>query len=83
MFFLHFLFLTFKRAFRRKGATQYASHFNSQVEYDTENSSEDDLRLLASDRIEQSAVPTCFSWYPPIIKEDFILIANDQVCCLR
>jgi len=48
------------------------------VEYDTENSSEDDLRLLASDRIEQSAVPTCFSWYPPIIKEDFILIANDQ-----
>eukprot|EP00794_Sanderia_malayensis_P014238 gene14238-15723_t len=48
------------------------------VEYDIENSTEDDLRLVASDRIEQSAVPTCFAWYPPIIKEDFLLVVNDQ-----
>eukprot|EP00795_Rhopilema_esculentum_P015460 gene15460-6711_t len=49
------------------------------VEYDLDNSSEDDLRLIGSDRIEQSAVPTCFAWYPPIIKEDFLLIVNNQV----
>lgn len=48
------------------------------VEYDIKNSTEDDLKLVASDRIEQSAVPTCFAWYPPIIKEDFLLVVNDQ-----
>ena len=50
-----------------------------QVEYDLEDSKEDDFKLVATDRIEQSAVPTCFAWYPPIIKEDFLLVVNDQV----
>ncbi len=57
----------------------YISGYLPKVEYDVENSVEDDFRLIASDRIEQSAVPTCFSWYPPIIKEDFLLVVNDQV----
>ncbi|MBN3294386.1 CF251 protein, partial [Polypterus senegalus] len=48
------------------------------VEYDLTNSSKDDLRILASDRIEQSAVPYCMTVYPAITKENFILTANDQ-----
>ena len=43
------------------------------------NSSVDDLRLLSTDRIEQSAVPTAMVWFPPLTKESFILVANDQV----
>ena len=50
-----------------------------QVEYDLLNSSTDDLRLISSERIEQSAVPQCFAWYPPIVKENFLVVANDQV----
>ena len=50
-----------------------------QVEYDLLNSSTDDLRLICSERIEQSAVPQCFAWYPPIVKENFLVVANDQV----
>lgn len=49
-----------------------------QVEYDLENSTKDDLRILTSDRIEQSAVPLCTAWYPPVTKESFILTANNQ-----
>ena len=49
-----------------------------QVEYDLENSSKDDLRVLTSDRIEQSAVPLCMAWYPPVTKESFMVTANDQ-----
>ena len=52
-----------------------------QVEYDLLNSSTDDLRLISSERIEQSAVPQCFAWYPPIVKENFLVVANDQVLC--
>lgn len=48
------------------------------VEYDLENSDQDDLRVLSSDRIEQSAFPLCATWYPPITKETFVLTANDQ-----
>lgn len=48
------------------------------VEYDLENSTKDDLRLMSTDRIEQSAVPQCMTWYPPITKEHFIVTANDQ-----
>lgn len=50
-----------------------------QVEYDLLCSSTDDLRLISSERIEQSAVPQCFAWYPPIVKENFLVVANDQV----
>ncbi|XP_051888473.1 cilia- and flagella-associated protein 251 [Pristis pectinata] len=48
------------------------------VEYDLASSTEDDLRILGSDRIEQSAIPTCMTWYPPITKESFIITANNQ-----
>lgn len=49
------------------------------MEYDLFNSGEDDLKLLNVDRIEQSAVPTAATWYPPLTKESFLLITNDQV----
>jgi len=49
------------------------------VEYDLANSSEDDLRLLAVNRIEQSAVPLTLGWYPSLSKEPFLMTANDQV----
>ena len=55
------------------------THTCAQVEYDLAHSSEDDLQLLSVDRIEQSAVPTALSWYPPLSKESFLLLANDQV----
>lgn len=48
------------------------------VEYDLEHSSKDDLRLTSIDRIEQSAVPNCITWYPNVTKESFLLTANDQ-----
>ena len=50
-----------------------------QVEYDLVNSKIDDLRLIACDRIEQSAQPLCLTWHPSITKEQFFLIANNQV----
>lgn len=43
-----------------------------------ENSMQDDLKVLTSDRIEQSAIPRCMTWYPPITKENFVLTANNQ-----
>ena len=43
------------------------------------NSGIDDVRLISSDRIEQSAVPTCLAWYPPVVKESFLVAANDHV----
>ena len=39
----------------------------------------DDLKLLSTDRIEQSAGPTAMTWYPQLTKESFMLVANDQV----
>ncbi|XP_077164630.1 cilia- and flagella-associated protein 251 [Paroedura picta] len=48
------------------------------VEYDLENSVQDNLVVIRRDRIEQSAVPTYITWYPPLTKEYFFLIANDQ-----
>ena len=53
--------------------------FLLQVEYDLMNSTTDDVRLLSSERIEQSATPQCFTWYPPIVKENFLVVAKDQV----
>ncbi|XP_069820104.1 cilia- and flagella-associated protein 251 [Dendropsophus ebraccatus] len=48
------------------------------VEYDLTNSSKDHLVIQSSDRIDQSAVPQCLVWYPPLTKESFILVANDE-----
>ncbi|XP_075034087.1 cilia- and flagella-associated protein 251 isoform X2 [Mixophyes fleayi] len=48
------------------------------VEYDLINSSKDHLVIGSSDRIDQSGVPQCLVWYPPVTKECFILIANDH-----
>nr|XP_033813292.1 cilia- and flagella-associated protein 251 isoform X2 [Geotrypetes seraphini] len=48
------------------------------VEYDLSKSTKDNLQILSSDRIEQSAIPLCLAWYPPIMKEHFIIMANNQ-----
>ena len=48
------------------------------VEYDLENSSEDDIKVASTNRIEQSAIPLSVAWYPPVLKEDFLITANDQ-----
>ncbi|XP_076435189.1 cilia- and flagella-associated protein 251-like isoform X2 [Babylonia areolata] len=48
------------------------------VEYDLENSTKDNLVVARSERIEQSAVPCCMTWYPPFTKEHFFVTANDQ-----
>ena len=50
-----------------------------QVEYDLEHSGQDDLKVAAWDRIEQSTTPLCTAMYPPITKESFLVTANDQV----
>lgn len=52
---------------------------SSQVEYDLEKSSKDDLVLLSVNRVEQSAIPMAMTWYPPLTKESFIILANSQV----
>ncbi|XP_063313061.1 cilia- and flagella-associated protein 251 [Pelobates fuscus] len=48
------------------------------VEYDLKNSKKDNLLVSSTDRIEQSAVPQYLVWYPPVTKESFMLITNDQ-----
>lgn len=49
------------------------------MEFDLEHSDTDNLSILGSDRIEQSAVPYCMAWYPGVTKESFVMTANDQV----
>ncbi|XP_038151388.1 cilia- and flagella-associated protein 251 [Cyprinodon tularosa] len=48
------------------------------VEYDLKNSHKDKLLLLRSERIEQSAVPQCIVWHPPLNAEELLLVASDQ-----
>ncbi|XP_042297325.1 cilia- and flagella-associated protein 251 [Sceloporus undulatus] len=48
------------------------------VEYDLANSTRDNLVVLRRDRIEQSAIPKCITWYPPLTMEYFLLTANDE-----
>ncbi|KAM8960745.1 cilia- and flagella-associated protein 251 [Pelodytes ibericus] len=48
------------------------------VEYDLANSRQGYLQVMSTDRIDQSAVPQCLVWYPPVTKESFMMIANDQ-----
>ena len=60
---------------------QYYKHVYiiQKVEYDLKNSVIDNLKVLSSTRIEQDAIPICLTTYPPIVKENFITVANDQV----
>ncbi|XP_064391567.1 cilia- and flagella-associated protein 251-like [Halichondria panicea] len=48
------------------------------VEYDLAGSSQDDLIIHSIERVEQSATPTSLIWYPPLVKESFILLSNDE-----
>ncbi|XP_053328771.1 cilia- and flagella-associated protein 251 [Spea bombifrons] len=48
------------------------------VEYDLANSRTGHLLVSSTDRIDQSAVPQYLVWYPPVTKESFMLVANDQ-----
>ena len=48
------------------------------IRYDLASTTENDLVIGEMVRIEQSACPTCFLPYPPLTKESFFLVANNQ-----
>ncbi|NXP25486.1 CF251 protein, partial [Scytalopus superciliaris] len=48
------------------------------VEYDVSSSIKDHLVVTHRDQVEQSAVPLCLAWYPPLSTESFILTANNS-----
>ncbi|XP_016074503.1 PREDICTED: WD repeat-containing protein 66 [Miniopterus natalensis] len=46
------------------------------IEYNLPKSSKDHLEVLDIHQTDQGNYPTCMIWYPPLIKELFLLISN-------
>lgn len=47
-----------------------------QVEYDLKKSGKGKLIILRRERIEQSGIPLCITWYPSLTTEYFFITAN-------
>lgn len=48
------------------------------VEYDTKHLERERLKLVSLDRIEQTAVPLCFAWYPKFYDKANFFISNSE-----
>nr|XP_027804907.1 cilia- and flagella-associated protein 251 [Marmota flaviventris] len=46
------------------------------IEYNLNKSYKDNLEVLDIHRTDQGNYPTCMVWYPPLVKEQFLLICN-------
>ncbi|XP_019504546.1 PREDICTED: WD repeat-containing protein 66 isoform X2 [Hipposideros armiger] len=46
------------------------------IEYNLLRSNRDHLEVLDIHRTDQDSHPTCMIWYPPLVKERFLLISN-------